>query len=307
MYDNNWIKPKKVGVPVISIGNLTLGGTGKTPVVAYVAQLCKNSGIISRGYGSKNGAPNDEALELAFRLPNVPHVQNPKRVKAAQQILAGENPPSVLVLDDAFQHRQIHRDLDIVLLDATEPFGYERIFPRGLLREPIASLKRADIVLLSRADLIGENERSALKERVKRIAPHVIWATISHRAKNLVIFRDEKFERMPLETLREYAQKRVLAVCGIGNPAAFEKTLKTLGLPQIDILTFPDHHNYTENDVAQIGSSAKGKNAVFCTMKDLVKLQRSEINGVPLYAVEIGIEFLDGEKEFIEKIQQSLF
>ena len=134
-----------VEVPVISVGNLTLGGTGKTPMVEWIVRQLqkreKKVGIISRGYGSRGG-PNDEALELAWKLPSVPHVQNPDRVAAARRAI-DEFGCDALVLDDAFQHRRIARDLDIVLLDALEPLGYEHVFPRGTLREPIEGLARA--------------------------------------------------------------------------------------------------------------------------------------------------------------------
>jgi tetraacyldisaccharide 4'-kinase len=153
---------QRVAAPVISVGNITVGGTGKTPFVAWLAQWFALRQmpvtIISRGYGSRRGTPNDEALELAARLPDVPHLQNPDRVAAAEQALHA-NATQVLILDDAFQHRRLARDLDIVLLDALEPFGYEHLLPRGLLREPIESLSRAHVVALSRSDAVDEPRR----------------------------------------------------------------------------------------------------------------------------------------------------
>ena len=151
----------RVDVPVISVGNLTLGGTGKTPMVEWIVRRFlaqgKKVGIISRGYGA-HGGPNDEARELAWKLPGVPHVQDPDRVAAARRAI-GDFGCQVLVLDDAFQHRRIGRDLDIVLLDALEPLGYEHVFPRGTLREPVEGLARADVVALSRADLLTADKR----------------------------------------------------------------------------------------------------------------------------------------------------
>ncbi len=153
-YDRGAHLTHRAGVPVISVGNLTLGGTGKTPMVKWLAQRLQNSGvrvaIVSRGYGAANGAPNDEAMELAAALPNVPHIQSRDRVAAAARAIQGFH-SQVLLLDDGFQHRRLARDLDIVLLDALEPFGFEHVFPRGTLREPLAGLRRADFVCLSRA------------------------------------------------------------------------------------------------------------------------------------------------------------
>ena len=145
-YDRGTAEVHNVGVPIITVGNLTLGGTGKTPMVKWLAQRFQNAGlrvaIVSRGYGAAEGKHNDEALELAQALPNVPHIQNRDRVAAAQQAIR-EFKSQLMLLDDGFQHRRLGRDLDIVLLDALEPFGFEHVFPRGTLREPLAGLQRA--------------------------------------------------------------------------------------------------------------------------------------------------------------------
>src|SRR5690606_6118545 len=131
-------------IPVVSIGNLTTGGTGKTPLVAWVARYLRGLDLrvvlLSRGYGAPDGALNDEALELEQRLPDVPHVQQPDRV-AAVNLAAEEFASQIAVLDDGFQHRRLARDLDIVLLDALQPFGYGHLLPRGLLREPLKGLR----------------------------------------------------------------------------------------------------------------------------------------------------------------------
>ena len=174
----------RVDVPVISVGNLTLGGTGKTPMVEWIVRRLqaqgKKAGIVSRGYGSRQGA-NDEARELAWKLPDVPHVQDPDRVAAARRAIR-EFACQVLVLDDAFQHRRIGRNLDIVLLDALEPFGFEHVFPRGTLREPVEGLARADVVALSRADLLTAQQRKAIRDRVAKLSPQAVWVEVVHAA-----------------------------------------------------------------------------------------------------------------------------
>src|SRR5262245_17167980 len=155
-YDWGWKTAHRAAVPVVSVGNLTLGGTGKTPMVEWVARWFRGRGarvaILSRGYGQAEGL-NDEGRVLEENLPDVPHFQGADRVELAR-IAVEESESQVLVLDDGFQHRRLARDLDIVLLDALEPFGLGRLFPRGLLREPVSSLRRAGLVVLSRADLV---------------------------------------------------------------------------------------------------------------------------------------------------------
>jgi tetraacyldisaccharide 4'-kinase len=145
-FDRGHTEVHHVERPVVSVGNLTLGGTGKTPMVKWLARRMQSLGqrvaIVSRGYGSTNGQSNDEAMELAAALPGVPHLQNRDRVAAARQAIQ-EFGPDLLLLDDGFQHRRLARDLDIVLLDSLEPFGFEHVFPRGTLREPLAGLDRA--------------------------------------------------------------------------------------------------------------------------------------------------------------------
>ena len=168
-YDHGQSPSQRVSVPVISVGNLSMGGTGKTPLVAWIAQRLQQRGVrvtlVSRGYGAVAGKPNDEALELEQKLPGVPHLQNPDRVAAAQKGIA-ELGSQAILLDDGFQHRRLARDLDIVLLDAVEPFGFGHVFPRGTLREPISGLRRADLVALSRG--YGRRHRAGPHPRDRR-------------------------------------------------------------------------------------------------------------------------------------------
>ncbi len=160
-YRLGWLSSRRVGVPVVSVGNLTAGGTGKTPCVAYVARyyrrLDRCVAILSRGYGGAGGR-NDEALVLEEELPDVPHLQGADRVALAATAIE-ELESEVLVLDDGFQHRRLARDLDLVLVDATEPWGHGYLLPRGLLREPASALRRAGVVLLTRCDQVPAEQR----------------------------------------------------------------------------------------------------------------------------------------------------
>ncbi len=215
-----------VSVPVISVGNLTLGGTGKTPLVEWIArwflQRDVQLALVSRGYGSNSGSANDEARELAQKLPGVPHVQNPDRVAAAKMAI-DQFGSQVIVLDDGFQHRRIARNLDIVLIDALEPFGFGHVFPRGTLREPVEGLQRADVVVLSRADMANAMSRQKIRDVVQKLAPRSVWAECQHAAVKLISVDGIA------EPISHLAGKSVAAFCGIGNPAGFRHTLEACG------------------------------------------------------------------------------
>jgi tetraacyldisaccharide 4'-kinase len=293
-YDRDHTRIHRVDVPVISVGNLTLGGTGKTPMVQWLARWFADRGvrvaIVSRGYGASAGKHNDEALELKQSLPEVPHVQNPDRVAGARRAIEEFNCQLVL-LDDGYQHRRLARNLDIVLLDALEPFGYDHVFPRGTLREPVAGLQRAQVICLSRADVVSAGERDAIRRRVADVSPQATWCELIHAASGLV---NSTNESLPLKAL---AVRRVLAFCGIGNPAGFRHTLSTTGCEIVAWRAFPDHHNYSASDLAALSEMANDCRAelVVCTQKDLVKIRQQDIAGVPLWAVAIEMQFLVGQ------------
>jgi tetraacyldisaccharide 4'-kinase len=292
----------RVGVPVISVGNLTVGGTGKTPMVEWLAKYFRREelrvAILSRGYGAEDGAVNDEALELEQKLPDVPHLQNPNRVEAAQ-IAIEELETQLILLDDAFQHRQIARNLDIVLLDALEPFGYEHLLPRGTLREPLAGLARADAVVLTRAEMLPEADRQAIRQRVERYRPNVVWVEASHAPQSLLASTGDE---QPIAALHG---QRVAAFCGIGNPAGFRHTIAACGYELVDMRKFPDHHLYSRDDVEALTRWADQLDvvAVLCTCKDLVKLSVPRIGRRPLLAVSIGMKLLSGEEALVDRLR----
>ena len=303
-YDRGAAAVHRVDVPVVSVGNLTLGGTGKTPLVEWLAAWVRARGVrvavVSRGYGVKAGQENDEARELRRLLPDVPHVQNADRVAAAREAIRMFQ-AELIVLDDGFQHRRIARDLDIVLLDALEPFGFGHVFPRGTLREPVEGLRRADAVVLSRADLLGPGERSEVWRIVESHAPAALRAETTHAPRELIAADGQK---LPLETIRGQS---VAAFCGIGNPAGFRHTLKTCGCRITGFREFPDHHRFTSEDVDLLVEWSRGLGAfaMVCTCKDLVKLQTERIAGRPLWGVRIEMEFKTGQ-ELLESRLESL-
>lgn len=304
-FDSDHSPAVRVAAPVISVGNLTVGGTGKTPLVCWLARWLKKQGqqvtLISRGYGSKSG-PNDEALELAARLPGVSHLQNPDRVVAARQAL-DQNPRQVLLLDDAFQHRRIARDLDIVLLDALEPFGYGHLLPRGLLREPVEGLSRAQVIGLSRSDAVSESRREEIRQQVQKLAPEAIWMELAHQPSGLV---DCGGKSVGLASLRG---QKVAAFCGIGNPAGFRHTLCQCGVDVVAMKEFPDHCTYGPAELRDLEAwvSRCGEiTTVLCTRKDLVKIPHKELGGVPLRAVEVELEITRGKEGFEQRVIEAV-
>ena len=300
-YDRNPQLARKSNVPVVSIGNLTTGGTGKTPMVYWLCRWLRQRGvrvcIISRGYGAEQGSVNDEAIELEQRLPDVPHLQNPDR-NAAAQVATEELDCQVIVLDDAFQHRRIHRDLDVVLIDAANPFGYEHQLPRGLLRESLRGLKRADAIVLTRSDMLDRAGIDAIKLRVARYNARAVWVESMHQPDELVQADGGTRE---IESL---CGKRLAAFCGIGNPAGFRHTLESCGCEIAGLHTFPDHHKYSRESIRMVADWCRelGKiDALVCTHKDLVKIGTKEIGAVPLFALTIGMQLLVGE-ELLEQL-----
>jgi tetraacyldisaccharide 4'-kinase len=304
-YDRGAAEVRRAGVPVVSVGNLTLGGTGKTPMVEWLARWFRGRGVrvvlISRGYGAESGARNDEALELEQRLHDVPHLQDADRVSAAR-VAVEELQCQLILLDDAFQHRRIARDLDVVLLDALEPLGFGHVFPRGTLREPLAGLRRAQVVGLSRSDAITPVEREEIWRTVGRHAPGAIRLEIAHVPRALI--RCDGREE-PIESL---AGRPVGAFCGIGNPAGFRHTLRTCGYQVVNFREFPDHHPYSRADVESLASWADGLDvaAVLCTHKDLVKLGIDQLDRRPLWAVRVSLGFLAGQEALEARLTELL-
>lgn len=287
-YDRGWKRSERVAVPVISVGNLTLGGTGKTPCVEYIARFYRDLdlrvAIVSRGYGATHG-PNDEALVLEENLPDVPHLQGSDRVHWARQAIE-ELESEVILLDDGFQHRRLARDLDVVLVDATNPWGHGALFPRGLLRESRRGLRRAGVVALTRCDQVDDRERANIGAEVRRWTSADVIET-KHGPTELVSSEGKT------STLNELSGKPVAAFCGIGNPEAFRRTLLDLDTRLSELRTYADHHPYAREDVDSLRDWARRQPAdalIVTTQKDLVKVRLTELAGRPLWALRIRLQ-----------------
>jgi tetraacyldisaccharide 4'-kinase len=291
-YDRRWMATHRARIPVISVGNITLGGTGKTPMVEWLARWYRRRDVrvalISRGYAHAGGI-NDEGLVLEENLPDVPHLQDPDRVRLAE-IALDELDSELIILDDGFQHRRLARDVDLVMLDALDPFGLGWLFPRGLLREPVRSLRRASAVILSRADLLDPSARQAIRREVESRAGPIPFVESRHAPLDLI---DGDCHASSIQQLGDL---RVAAFCGIGNPEGFRRTIMPLCPGFLDLKVFPDHHHYTAQDVAALTAWARslGANLVLTTQKDSVKLRTLTLGPVPLRALRIGLEIMEG-------------
>jgi tetraacyldisaccharide 4'-kinase len=292
---------RRAPCPVVSVGNLTVGGTGKTPMVAHLARLATSLSlrplIVSRGYGAAGGGPNEEARELETLSPGVPHVQSPDRLGAIRRWTA-DHPCDLVILDDGFQHRRLARDLDIVLVDALHPFGlgpsdFGRLLPRGILREPLSALARADLAILTRAD--HSSDLGHLTDLLAcYLRPGTSILTARHRPTGL---------RMPDGSRREADWLRgqdVAAACGIGNPDAFRWTLLQLGARVRRFEVFPDHYAYTRADLDRLIQAARAADAkmLVTTGKDFVKWRPLIAESPPpmdVAALEVTFQILEGE------------
>lgn len=273
-YDRDPGKSQSLPRPTISVGNLSVGGTGKTPMVATLAraliELGHRPAVLTRGYRAKPGAKADEQLELESLLgPSVPVVANPDRLAGAATALQSQPATTLFLLDDGFQHRRVRRDLDLVLVSATQGLSGNHVLPRGLLREPASGLKRASVILVTRADQINAAELDRLRADLSRRAPNVPILVSRHVPTHLTDFRGST---LPLATLQN---RKVLAVAGTGDPDAFLATLEKLGAEVAGEMIFADHHPYGVDDADAILATAEKKRAdlVVTTAKDAVKLR----------------------------------
>lgn len=307
-FDRGWVQSYSIHVPIISVGNITAGGTGKTPLVAAIAQHLRKRevrvGLVSRGYRSDSSGSNDEARELYDSLPDVPHMQNPDRV-AACQVMVDELEMEAIIVDDGFQHRRLNRNLDIVVIDATCPWGYGYLLPRGLLREPVKNLRRAHAVVISRTNFINQDELQQLTRRVQQLAPQAVLATAEHTPCHLI--RHEGTSQ-PLQDLQGTS---VLAFAGIGNPQPFFSELQRLGAKVINTLALPDHCGYDRDTVSELcqwisqNATAHPAAMLVCTHKDLVKLRTDQLADHPLRALKIELTIQSGAEELWQVIDNT--
>ncbi len=287
--------------PVVCVGNLTIGGSGKTPMVEWLARGLARRGlrpaVLTRGYMPHAQAPatSDEAAELGEALPGITMAVNPDRSAGAREAL-GRGEVDLFIMDDGFQHWRVRRDCDVVVIDAMSPFGNRHVLPRGILREPIGALVHADVFVITRSDLAPEGAAS-VRAFLKKTYPGRLIMMTRHQP---VAVRDlSSGKEVGLEVLKG---QRVCAVASIGNPVGFYRTIERLGVDIVDRYERPDHHVYTAAEVDAL-CSGQGDRIFITTMKDAVKLrgivqERSAGQAGTWYALKIEIRTDDGEELF---------
>lgn len=299
--------------PVISVGNLTTGGTGKTPVVRWLASRLRDAGrrvaVLSRGYKAAPGSLGDEQrmLDELLNEPGRPPVlirANPDRFAAGTAALREHPEIDVFLLDDGFQHRRLGRDLDVVLINAIEPFGHGHVLPRGLLREPPSGVARAGAIVLTHASSADEAARARIIEELGRRAPDAPVYQCDHAPARLK--RPSPAGKTELAP-DELGARRVFAFCGIGSPRGFERQVRSLAGSLSGNRWFPDHHPYTAAELGELRTAARttGADVLVTTEKDWVKLAALDAaaakNGeIPIWRLDVEARFRedDGERLF---------
>ena len=299
-YDKHLLRTYGVDAAVISVGNITTGGTGKTPLVIWLCRVLEKRSlkcaVLTRGYKVEGAKFADEPVILAKSCSGAKVIANADRAQAARKAVA-EFGANVLVMDDGFQHRRLRRDLDIVAVDATCPFGYGRLLPAGMLREPAKALRRADAVVITRYDQATSEQVEELENQIEQIAPDAAVAKAVHKhpcAKAI------KGRTLSIDELKE---KVIFAFCGVGNPDAYLNRLAEFGLNVVGSKVYSDHHDYNHEDILDIYEQARswGANLILSTEKDWVKssLLAPRDDDIIFAYLAVELEFVDG----VDKIE----
>lgn len=328
LYERGVFKSHSLGAKTISIGNITVGGTGKTPLVAFVAEILAESGervcILTRGYGRENPKTRvlvsggeqilanakqagDEPFELARKLAGKAIIVADANRASAGKWARETFGITAFVLDDAFQHRRVRRDTDIVCIDATNPFGNEKLLPSGILREPLTSLARASAIVITRANLV--NNIVQLKVQIAEYNSHCPIFVSENRISKFIELKEFHSDTLIQQTGtsdKSLTGKRALAFCALGNPANFFSQLERGNFNLVATEKFPDHHFYEERDMEKLSEKAKQTGAEFLltTAKDAVKLKDLKIDAPCLVVVS---EMIFGaENDFRDLILKTL-
>lgn len=296
--------------PVISVGNLSVGGTGKTPMVVHTLGVLRDAGrkpcVAMRGYRAGPDGSDEAALYRRVRA-GVPIVARPDRVEGLIELFATSEGESVdtIVLDDGFQHRRLARQLDIVLLDATRSVFLDRLLPAGWLREPVSSLARAQAVVVTHAERVAARMVDDMLRRVREVAPNALLASARHEWLDLRVHHGHDVQVRAVDWLRS---KRVVAACAIGNPEAFmAQTREAVGADLAASIVLRDHDPFNVASVARIAKAAEKSDVIVVTEKDWSKLSKVPAETWPcaLAVPRLGMQFVRGGGELAAAIAQA--
>jgi tetraacyldisaccharide 4'-kinase len=266
LYEKNILKRKHLPYPVISVGNLTWGGTGKTPFVEYLARKIgmhrRVPLVLTRGYS------HDEALELQNHLPTAVIGVGKDRAKVAHRVKEEKRHVDVAILDDGLQHQILHRDVDIIVINSLNPFGNGKLIPRGILREPLSVLSRAAIIVLTHVNLVTSEELKKLKEKIAVLAPQA--RIVETMMEVLFLYRAKTRVRMAIEKMNG---RRVATFAAVGTPRSFQLVLQRYQLKTVRNFEFLDHHEYTKEELLKIKEVAQsaGAEEIITTEKDFYR------------------------------------
>ena len=332
MYRWGWAKKERLDCYVISLGNVTVGGTGKTPTAQHLAREISDMGyrvaILNRGYRAKwrgevgivsDGrtlkmdaeTAGDEAFMLAKHLPNVPVLIGAQRAVTGRYAIEHFG-AEVAILDDGYQHWQLERDMDILLVDAVNVFGNGYLLPRGTLREPLSHIDRADVCLMTKVDQAAPGAIAHIWETFRSYNQDGLILESIHQPRQFVRLSDW-YEDIAAGgvPVTEMEGKKVLAVSAIGNPASFEQTLADLGIEMVESMRYPDHHDYGERDMAEVLYRAEtlGVEAIVITEKDAVKVPGDVVRAkwrIPMYVISVEVTLQKGREEFFQELKRQL-
>lgn len=296
-YRDDANRRRRVGARVISIGNITWGGTGKTPLVIMLARAIgakgKRVAVLTRGYGG------DETHELQNALAGIPVLPGRDRVKTAETAVS-EHRAEIIILDDGFQHWRLHRSCDVVAVNCTNPFGNEALLPLGILREPLRSLDRADIFVLTKASL-GRHNVNLVRQRLREINPRAAVFEADHDPVRFL----EPPQNRPVE-LGAVQRKKAAILTGIEDPASFERILCHLGADIVYAARFNDHHPFSVSEINEVFNAYRELDAevLVTTQKDFYRLgrilDRVDARGVRILVLQIEMR-LDDEEDFVRR------
>lgn len=318
LFDLGIIEEREFPVPTICIGNISVGGTGKTPHTEYLIELLGRryrTAVLSRGYGRKSkgyikGTPStpmeilgDEPFQIKNKFPHVAVAVCEKRADGIEKLLAENNSPEVILLDDAYQHRHVKAGMNILLIDSNRPIWQDCVLPFGRMRESLAGIKRADIVVITKCNGITAQQKAWCRNFIKDLKEIPVFFSCMEYGAHYPLFK----EAAPLDDIAHCDE--ALLVTGIARPEPLKEEINKRGV-KVEVLRFGDHHNFTTADIERIAkrfNSMKGKRkAIITTEKDATRLiQRNDLPQCVrenIYAIPIQVAILDGEKDMFNQI-----